>query len=55
MKSPWVVERTFGSIKRWFGLGKACHKGLARVHAQLIMEAMVNNLYRIPGIIMRFP
>ncbi|XOD68131.1 MAG: transposase [Flavobacteriales bacterium Tduv] len=21
-KTRWVVERTFGSIKRWFGSGK---------------------------------
>ncbi|XOD67021.1 MAG: transposase [Flavobacteriales bacterium Tduv] len=32
-KTRWVVERTFGSIKRWFGSVKARYKGLARVHA----------------------
>ncbi|XOD68043.1 MAG: transposase [Flavobacteriales bacterium Tduv] len=36
-KKRWVVERTFGSIKRWFGSGKACYKGLARLHAQHLM------------------
>ncbi|XOD67854.1 MAG: hypothetical protein ACMUEL_08145 [Flavobacteriales bacterium Tduv] len=30
-KTRWVVERTFGSIKRWFGSGKGSpYKGLAR-------------------------
>ncbi|XOD68225.1 MAG: transposase [Flavobacteriales bacterium Tduv] len=36
-KTRWVVERTFGSIKRWFGSGKARYKVLARVHAQHLM------------------
>ncbi|XOD68273.1 MAG: transposase [Flavobacteriales bacterium Tduv] len=52
-KSRWVVERIFGSIKRWFGLGKARYKGLARVHAQYLMEDKAHNLHRSPGIIMR--
>ncbi|XOD67246.1 MAG: transposase [Flavobacteriales bacterium Tduv] len=54
-KTRWVVERTFGSIKRWFGSGKDRYKGLARVHAHHLMEAMAHNLYRLPGFIMRFP
>ncbi|XOD68177.1 MAG: hypothetical protein ACMUEL_02865 [Flavobacteriales bacterium Tduv] len=41
-------------MSRWFGLGKAHYKGLARVHAQHIMEAMAHNLYRSPGIIIIF-
>ncbi|XOD67369.1 MAG: transposase [Flavobacteriales bacterium Tduv] len=32
-KTRWVVERTFGSIKRWFGSGKVRYKGLTRVYA----------------------
>ncbi|XOD68193.1 MAG: transposase [Flavobacteriales bacterium Tduv] len=36
-KTLWVVERTFGSIKRWFGSGKARYKGLVRVYAQHLM------------------
>ncbi|XOD66577.1 MAG: transposase [Flavobacteriales bacterium Tduv] len=51
----WVVERTFSSIKRWFGSRKARYKGLARVHDQHLMEDMDHNLYRAPGIVMRFP
>lgn len=52
-KKRWVVERTFGSMKRWFASGKARYKSLARVHAQHVMEAIAHNLYRAPGIIMR--
>ncbi|XOD67068.1 MAG: transposase [Flavobacteriales bacterium Tduv] len=54
-KTRWVVERTFRSIKRWFGSDKALYKGLTRVHAQLLMEAIAHNLYRSLGIIMRCP
>ncbi|MDD7273725.1 MAG: transposase, partial [Prevotellaceae bacterium] len=45
------VERTFGSIHRWFGGGTARYVGLAKTHAQHIMEAVAYNLYRTPGII----
>ncbi|XOD67767.1 MAG: transposase [Flavobacteriales bacterium Tduv] len=53
-KTRWVLERTYSSIKCWFGSGKARYKGLFRVHAQPLMEAMVHNLYRFPGVIMIF-
>jgi IS5 family transposase len=29
-KTRWVVERTFGSIKKWFGGGKARYRGLQK-------------------------
>ena len=45
------VERTFGSIHRWFRSGVARYVGLAKTHAQHMMEAMAYNLYRAPGII----
>ncbi|XOD66692.1 MAG: transposase [Flavobacteriales bacterium Tduv] len=35
-KTRWVLEPTFGSIKRWFGSGKARYEGLIRVHANLL-------------------
>ncbi|XOD67749.1 MAG: hypothetical protein ACMUEL_07515 [Flavobacteriales bacterium Tduv] len=34
-------------------ISKAGYKGLARLHAQHLMEAMADNSYRTPGIIMR--
>jgi len=51
-KVRYVVERTFGGMKRWFGAGKARYKGLLKVHAQHGLEAIAYNLYRVPGIIM---
>ena len=50
-KVRYVVERTFGSMRRWFGAGVARYVGLARTHAQHVMEAIAYNLYRTPGII----
>lgn len=50
-KLRYAVERTFGSIHRWFGAGVARYVGLAKTHAQHIMEAIAYNLYRVPGII----
>ena len=50
-KKRWVVERTFGGMKRWFGAGRARYKGLAKTHSQHLLEAIAYNLYRAPGII----
>jgi IS5 family transposase len=51
-KTRYKVERTFGSIRRWFHSTKARYRGQAKTHTQHIMEAMAYNLYRSPGIIM---
>ena len=50
-KTRYKVERTFGSMHRWFGAGIARYVGLSKTHAQHIMESIVYNLYRTPGII----
>ncbi|MDR0619793.1 MAG: IS5 family transposase [Bacteroidales bacterium] len=50
-KKRWVVERTFGGMKRWFRTGRARYKGLAGTHTQHLLEAIAYNLYRAPGII----
>ena len=50
-KVRYAVERTYGSMHRWFGAGIARYVGLAKTHAQHIMEAIAYNLYRTPGII----
>ena len=50
-KTRYKVERTFVSIHRWFHGGIARYVGLAKTHAQHIMEAIAYNLYRTPGII----
>ena len=51
-KVRYRVERTFGSIKRWFEGGKARYVGLEKTHAQHLMEAIGYNLYRSPRILM---
>ena len=50
-KIRYKVERTFGSMHRWFGAGIARYVGLSKAHAQHIMESIAYNLYRTPGII----
>lgn len=50
-KTRFKVERTFGSIKRWFNGGVARYRGIEKMHTQNLMEAICYNLYRSPGII----
>lgn len=50
-KTRWVVERTFGSIKKWFGGGAARYMGLKKTHTQHVLQAIAYNLKRAPGII----
>jgi len=51
-KTRFKVERTFGSISRWFRTGIAKYVGKAKTHTQHLMEAIAYNLYRSPGIVM---
>lgn len=51
-KTRYAVERTFGSMGRWFNAGIARYVGKAKTHTQHLMEAMAYNLYRSPGIVM---
>jgi transposase, IS5 family len=48
-KTRFKVERTFGSIKRWFNSACTRYKGIAKTHTQNLMEAIAHNLYRAPG------
>jgi len=50
-KIRYKVERTFGSIKRWFNGATARYRGITKMHTQNIMEAMCYNLYRCPALI----
>ena len=45
------IGRTFGAMRRWFRGGTAQYVGLAKTHAQHVMEAIAHNLYRAPGLI----
>ncbi|PQB03139.1 hypothetical protein BST83_17595 [Polaribacter filamentus] len=49
-KTRFKVERTFGGIKLWFKGGIARYRGMKKMQAQNLMEAMCYNLYRSPGI-----
>jgi IS5 family transposase len=51
-QTRFKVERTFGSITRWFKTGITRYMGKAKTHTQHLMEAIAYNLYRSPGIIM---
>lgn len=50
-KKRWVVERTFGSIKKWFGGTQTRYLGIDKTHTQHILQAIAYNLKRSPGII----
>ena len=50
-KTRCFIERTFGSIRRWFLGGRCRYRGLAKTHTQNILEAMAYNLKRMPGLL----
>lgn len=47
-KVRYTIERTFGSIRRWFKSDVARYKGKAKTHSQHLLEAICYNLYRQP-------
>lgn len=49
-KVRYKVERTFGSINKWFRSGIARYIGIDKMHTQHLMEAIAYNLYRSRGI-----
>ncbi len=51
-KTRYKIERTFGSIKKWFKSNHARYVGIEKMHTQHLIEAIAYNLYRSPGIIM---
>jgi transposase, IS5 family len=50
-KTRYAIERTFGSIKKWFNGGVAKYKGMAKIDYQHHLEAIAYNLYRSPGLV----
>ena len=50
-KMRCFIERTFGSIRRWFSGGRCRYRGLERTHTQNILEAMAYNLKRMPRLL----
>ena len=51
-KTRCLIERTLGSIRRWFVGGRCHYRGLDRTHTQNILEAMAYNLKRMPRLLM---
>ena len=50
-KQRYKVERTFGSMKKWFNSGTCRYIGIEKTHAQHILEAIAHNLKRSPGLV----
>ena len=47
-QTRYKIERTFGSISRWFKAGIAKYVGKAKMHSQHLIQAICYNLYRMP-------
>jgi transposase, IS5 family len=47
-QTRYKIERTFGSMQRWFKAGIARYVGLIKTHAQHVIQAICYNLYRQP-------
>ena len=47
----WVIERTFGSIIRWFHGWRCRYRGLRKAHYQNLIESLAYNLKRAPQLI----
>ena len=45
-KRRFVVERTFGTLKRTYGLSRARYVGLVKVQAEVLMKSIAYNLKR---------
>lgn len=52
-KTRSKVERTFGSIRRWFKGGRCRYKGLLKTHGQNILESICHNIKRAPMMIIQ--
>lgn len=52
-KARCKVERTFGSIRRWFKGSRCRYKGLLKTHGQNILESICHNLKRAPMMIIQ--
>jgi len=49
-QTRYKIERTFGSMKRWFKADGARYVGLTKTHAQHVIQALCYNLYRKPKV-----
>jgi IS5 family transposase len=49
-KHRYVIERTFGGLKRWLKLGRAKYIGLEKTHNHNFRLAMIYNIVRCVGV-----
>lgn len=47
-QTRYKIERTFGSMNRWFKVSGARYVGKAKTHSQHLLQAICYNLYRMP-------
>ncbi len=47
-QTRYKIERSFGSIHRWFKSGTARYVGKTKTHSQHLLQAICYNLYRMP-------
>jgi IS5 family transposase len=47
-QTRYKIERTFGSINRWFKVSGARYVGKAKTHSQHLIQGICYNLYRMP-------
>ena len=47
-QTRYKIERTFGSMLRWFGAGVCRYIGLEKTHSQHLLESICTNLKRAP-------
>jgi len=47
-QTRYKIERTFGSISRWFKVCGARYVGKTKTHSQHLLQAICYNLYRMP-------
>jgi IS5 family transposase len=43
-RKRFIVERTFGTLKKWYGLTRARYLGLVRVQGQVLLNSIAFNL-----------
>ena len=52
-QTRYKIERSFGSIHKWFRGTVARYVGKAKMHTQHLLQAICYNLYRMPVIVVK--
>ena len=43
-RKRFIVERTFGTLKKWYGLKRARYLGLSKVQGQVLLDSIAFNM-----------